>query len=68
MWRGFASTGHGSVDAARKRFAGINNRGENSYQPIRRRERIVKGFKSPAHLQRFASIHGRSPRGSCAAV
>ena len=35
----------------------LNNRAENSHQPTRRRERIMKGFKSPRHLQRFASIH-----------
>ncbi|AGB73207.1 putative IS6 family transposase (plasmid) [Rhizobium tropici CIAT 899] len=36
---------------------GLNNRAENSHQPIRRRERIMKGFKSPRHLQRFVSMH-----------
>lgn len=36
---------------------GVNSRVENSHQPIRRRERIMKRFKSPAHLQRFVSIH-----------
>jgi putative transposase len=36
---------------------GLNNRAENSHQPIRRRERIMKRFKSQRHLQRFASIH-----------
>lgn len=33
------------------------NRAENSHQPIRRRERVMKRFKSEPHLQRFASIH-----------
>ncbi|TWD50745.1 hypothetical protein FB480_106136 [Agrobacterium vitis] len=28
-----------------------------SHQPVRRRERIMKRFKSARHLQRFASIH-----------
>ncbi|OJF98202.1 hypothetical protein AX760_13310 [Pararhizobium antarcticum] len=28
-----------------------------SHQPTRRRERIMKGFKSARHLQRFVSIH-----------
>jgi putative transposase len=32
---------------------GLNNRAENSHQPTRRRERIMKGFKSARHLQRF---------------
>jgi len=36
---------------------GLNNRAENSHQPVRRRERIVKRFKSQRHLQRFVSIH-----------
>ncbi|UIK02465.1 IS6 family transposase (plasmid) [Rhizobium leguminosarum] len=36
---------------------GLNNRAENSHQPIRRREKIMKGFKSARQLQRFASIH-----------
>lgn len=36
---------------------GLNNRAENSHQPIRRRERIMKCFKSQRHLQRFVSIH-----------
>ncbi|WP_221931622.1 DDE-type integrase/transposase/recombinase [Palleronia caenipelagi] len=56
----------GSYPAAKKELAPrvehrshkrINNRAENSHQPIRGRERIMKDFKSPAHLQRFASIH-----------
>jgi transposase-like protein len=37
---------------------GLNNRVENSHQPIRRREWIMKRFKSQRHLQRFVSIHG----------
>lgn len=36
---------------------GLNNRAENSHQPVRRRERIMKRFKSRRQLQRFASIH-----------
>ena len=36
---------------------GLNNRAENSHQPIRRRERIMKRFKSWRELQRFVSIH-----------
>ncbi|KAB2756690.1 MULTISPECIES: IS6 family transposase [Brucella] len=35
----------------------LNNRAENSHQPIRRRERVMKRFKSARHLQRFASVH-----------
>jgi putative transposase len=36
---------------------GLNNRAENSHQPIRKRERIMKRFKSARQLQRFVSIH-----------
>lgn len=36
---------------------GLNNRAENSQQPVRRRERIMRRFKSARHLQRFVSIH-----------
>jgi putative transposase len=36
---------------------GLNNTAENSHQPTRRRARIMKGFKSVRHLQRFVSIH-----------
>ena len=36
---------------------GLNKRAENSHQPILRRERIMKGFKSARHLRRFVSIH-----------
>lgn len=36
---------------------GLNNRAENSHQPIRTRERIMKRFKSQRYLQRFISIH-----------
>ncbi len=35
----------------------LNNRAENSHQPTRRRERIMKRFKSRRQLQRFLSIH-----------
>ena len=35
---------------------GLNNRAENSHQPVRRRERIMKRFKSQRHLQCFVSI------------
>ena len=36
---------------------GLNNRAENSYQPTRRRERIMKRYKGPRQVQRFLSIH-----------
>jgi putative transposase len=36
-----------------RQHKGLNNRAENSHQPTRRRERIMKRFKSPRQVQRF---------------
>jgi putative transposase len=33
----------------------LNNRAENSHLPLRRRERIMQGFRSPGGLQRFTT-------------
>jgi len=35
---------------------GLNNRSENSHIPLRKRERAMQDFRSPAGLQRFSSI------------
>jgi putative transposase len=35
----------------------LNNRAKNSHQPFRRRERAMAKFRSPATLQKFASVH-----------
>ncbi len=40
-----------------RQHKGLNNRAENSHQPTRRRERIMKRFKSARHVQKFTSIH-----------
>lgn len=40
-----------------RQHKGLNNRAENSHQPTRRRERIMKRFNSARHMQRFVSIH-----------
>lgn len=40
-----------------RQHKGLNNRAENSHQPIRQRERVMKRFKSARHLQKFTSIH-----------
>ena len=37
---------------------GRNNRAENSHQPTRLRERVMRRFKSPGHAQRFLSAFG----------
>jgi putative transposase len=40
-----------------RQHRGLNNRAENSHQPTRRRERIMKRFKSTGQAQRFLSVH-----------
>ncbi len=40
-----------------RQHKGLNNRAENSHQPTRRRERIMKRFKSAGQAQRFLSAH-----------
>jgi putative transposase len=40
-----------------RQHRGLNNRAENSHQPTRRRERIMKRFKSAEQAQRFPSVH-----------
>jgi len=35
---------------------GLNNRAENSHLPLRRRERVMQGFRSPGGLQRFVCV------------
>jgi putative transposase len=35
---------------------GLNNRAENSHVPLRKRERVIQGFRSPGGLQRFTTI------------
>jgi hypothetical protein len=41
----------------RRQHKGLNNRAENSHKPTRRRERIMKRFKSARQEQKFLSIH-----------
>jgi putative transposase len=35
----------------------LNNRGENSQQPFRRRERAMLGFRNMGSLQKFSAVH-----------
>jgi putative transposase len=46
-----------SVEHRQSRY--LNNRAEVSYQPTRRRERLMKRFKSARHAQRFLATHSR---------
>lgn len=41
-----------------RRHKGLNNRAENSHQPTRAREKIMRRFKSPGQAQRFLSAFG----------
>jgi len=40
-----------------RQHKGLNNRAENSHQPTRRRERLMKRFKSAGQAQCFLSVH-----------
>ena len=40
----------------------VNNRGELSHEPTRRRERTMRRFKSMGQAQRFLAVHGGSRR------
>src|SRR5919112_3053215 len=42
-----------------RQHKGLNNRAENSHQHTRRRERIMKRFKSAGQAQRFLSVHNQ---------
>ena len=43
------------VPVEHRKHKGLNNRAENSHQPTRRQERLMKRFKSADHAQRFLS-------------
>ena len=41
-----------------RQHKGLNNQAENSHQPTRVREKVMRRFKSPGHAQRFLSAQG----------
>jgi putative transposase len=45
-----------SVEHCQQKYQ--NNRAENSHQPTRLRERLMRRFKSAGHAQRFLSVFG----------
>ena len=45
------------INVEHRQHKGLNNRAENSHQPTRVREKVMRRFKSARHLQRFASTH-----------
>ena len=49
-----------SVTHRRSKY--LNNRAENSHQPTRVRERVMKRFASPGQAQRFLFAFGQHPR------
>jgi putative transposase len=46
-----------SVPYCQDRYA--NNRAEVSHKPTREQERLMRGFRSDGHAQRFLSVHGQ---------
>jgi putative transposase len=53
---------------------GLNNRAENSHLPLRKRERMMQGFRSVSGLQRFISVFSAvrnlfvAPHHKCSAL
>ena len=45
------------ISVEHRQHKGLNNRAENSHQPKRVREKVMRRFKSARHLQGFASVH-----------
>jgi putative transposase len=44
------------LNVEHRQHKGLNNRAENSHQPTRVREKVMRRFKSARQLQRFASV------------
>ncbi|SAL06846.1 IS element transposase [Caballeronia calidae] len=47
------------LNVEHRQHKGLNNRAENSHEPTRVREKVMRRFKSARHLQHFASVHGQ---------
>jgi putative transposase len=45
------------LNVEHRQHKGLNSRAENSHQPTRVREKVMRCFKSARHLQRFTSVH-----------
>ena len=45
------------LNVEHRQHKGLNNRAENSHQPTRVREKVMRRLKSARHLQRFTSVH-----------
>jgi len=44
------------LNVEHRQHKGLNNRAENSHQPTRVREKVMRRFKSARHLPRFTSV------------
>ena len=51
--RSYGAAAKMGLQVEHRQHKGLNNRAENSHQPTRRRERIMKRFKSARQAQRF---------------
>ncbi|KVP51552.1 IS6 family transposase, partial [Burkholderia ubonensis] len=47
------------LNVEHRQHKGLNNRAENSHQPTRVREKVMRRFKSARQLQRFVPVHGQ---------
>jgi putative transposase len=45
------------LNVEHRQHKGLNNRAENSHQPTRVREKVMRRFGSARHLQRCTSVH-----------
>ncbi|VVE86043.1 transposase [Pandoraea sputorum] len=58
--RSYAAANRGlGLSVEHRQHQGLNNRAENSHQPTRVREKVMRRFKLARQLQRFASVHGQ---------
>jgi putative transposase len=48
------------LNVEHRQHKGLNNRAENSHQPTRVREKVMRRFKSARHLQRFTSVNDQT--------
>lgn len=45
------------LNVEHRQHKGLNNRAENTHQPTRVRQKVMRRFKSGRHLQRFVSVN-----------
>ncbi len=58
--RSYAAVNHAlGLNVEHRQHKGLDNRAENSHQPTRAREKVMRRFKPARQLQRFCSVHGQ---------